>query len=400
MNTLTVALPLDRPTLGTEFSYVLSADGKTVLGHGIAPLTLLPRADATVLVVPARCLSWHDAKLPPLSAGRLRAALDGLLEDRLLDEPANLALALGPQRSADGTALVAACDKLWLRAALQFFESGQRPASRVVPEFEPALEPAQCRLVATGTAEDAWLARVGLRNVLSSPLHGASALLDAGAAELETLPLSAEPAVAGLAEQALARPAFILETAQALLASNRSAWELAQFDLALSSGGRMARRWAQGWQQFARAPYWRPARWGLIILLLANFIGLNAWAWRQDSALQAKRDQVKSLLTQTFPRVRTIVDPPLQMERELALLRQAGGGLAARDLEVMLAAVGAALPPGKSAAAIDFSPGEAVLKGVGLSESQMALFSGKLAGQSYSARLDGERLLVRAGNGP
>ena len=116
--------------------------------------------------------------------------------------------------------------------------------------------------------------------------------------------------------------------------------------------------------------------------------------------MQAKRDQVKSLLTQTFPRVRTIVDPPLQMERELALLRQAGGGLAARDLEVMLAAVGAALPPGKSAAAIDFSPGEAVLKGVGLSESQMALFSGKLAGQSYSARLDGERLLVRAGNGP
>ena len=397
MTTLTLALPLLRPTAGTEFSYVLSADGRTLLGHGMAPLTLLPRADALVLVVPARCMSWHELKLPPVSASRMRAALEGALEDRLLDEPAHLAFALGPRRAPDGSVQVAACDKNWLHGALQFFELGQRPASRVVPELEPAGDAAQRCLVATGSVEEPWLSLVDLRGVLSAPLHTAAVLLDLGTDKPGGLPLIAQPPVAELAERLLARPASIQDTAQSLLASSRSAWELAQFELALSSGGRMARRSAQAWQQFARARGWRPARWGLVALLLANLAGLNAWAWRQDAALQAKRAQVKTLLTQTFPRVKTIVDAPLQMERELALLRQSSGGMAGRDLEVMLAAVGAILPAGKIPTAIEFSPGEVVVKDSGLNASQLALVSAKLSGLGYSARLDGERLLVRAG---
>ena len=398
MTTLTVALPLVRPMVGTEFSYALSGDGRVLLGHGIAPLDLLPRADGLVLVVPARCLSWHEVKLPPRSASRLRAALDGILEDRLLDEPANLALALGPHRESDRTTLVAACDKTWLRTALQFFELAQRPATRVVPAFEPAGEAAQRRLVVTGTAEDAWMTRVDARSVLCAPLGAAAVLQGVDAPEAEPPALVAEPAVAALAEQVMGRPALIQDTAQSLLASSASAWELAQFDLALSSGGRLARRWAQGWAQLARAAAWRPARWGLLVLLLANLVGLNAWAWRQDAAVQAKREQVKGLLIQTFPRVRTIVDAPLQMQRELALLRQASGGLSGRDFEVMLDAIGAALPPGQTPTAIEYSPGEAVVRGAGLNPAQLALVTGKLAGLGYTARLDGERLLVRAGS--
>ena len=399
MTTLTVALPLVRPTVGTEFSYVLSDDGQVALDHGVVPLALLPRADALVLVVPARALSWHEVKLPPMSPGRMRAALDGVLEDRLLDEPAGLAFALGPQRGPDGVALVAVCDKPWLRAALQFFEQALRPATRVVPEFSPAhADAAQPRLVVSGTVEEAWMALVDTHGVTCVPLSAAPVLLGTGAHDFEAAPLLAEPAVAELAEQLLGRAVLIQPVAQGLLASGRTLWELAQFDLAISSGGRMARRWAQGWQQLTRAPAWRAARWGLAGLLLANLVGLNAWAWRLDTTLQAKRDKVKSVLSQTFPRVKTIVDAPVQMERELGLLRQASGGLTGRDLEVMLGVIGAALPAGPSPSAIEFSPGEAVVKGVGLNPSEVALVSGKLAGLGYSARLDGERLVVRAGS--
>ena len=126
---------------------------------------------------------------------------------------------------------------------------------------------------------------------------------------------------------------------------------------------------------------------------------MNAWAWRQDNALQAKRQQVKALLSLTFPQVRTIVDAPVQMEREVALLRQASGGLSARDMEVMLGAVGAALPDGHTLTSIEFSPGEAVVKGTALDPSQLALVSGKLSGLGYTARLDGDRLVVGAGKG-
>ncbi|MEO8857090.1 MAG: type II secretion system protein GspL [Burkholderiaceae bacterium] len=397
MITLTLALALPRPTPSTEFSYALRGEGQSTPSHGVAPLSLLPRADALVLVVPARALSWHALRLPPVASGRMRAALEGALEEKLLDEPANLAFALGPYRDADGRALVASCDKTWLRAALQFFEAGQRPATRVVPAFDPAREAAQRRLVVIGTEQDAWLTLVDMHAVLCVPLAAAPALLNRGASAspAEELPLLAEPAVAELAEQQLGRAPSILEPAEALRGSSESAWELAQFDLALSSGGRLARRWAQAWQQLLRAPAWRPARWGLLALAVANLVGLNAWAWHQDSLLQTRRQQVRGVLSQAFPQVRTIVDAPLQMERELALLRKASGGVSKRDLEVMLSALGAALPTGSSPTAIDYSAGELRLRGSGLDAGQVALVDGKLASLGYSARLDGEQLLLR-----
>ena len=59
----------------------------------------------------------------------------------------------------------------------------------------------------------------------------------------------------------------------------------------------------------------------------------------------------------------------------------------------------AALPPGPAPSAIEFSAGETVVKGVSLNPSELALVSGKLAGLGYTTRLDGERLVVRAGSG-
>ncbi len=397
MITLTVALPAAGLLPATEFDYALSDGGRSVVAHGRAALALLPAAASLVLVVPARCLSWHTAKLPPVAASRLRLALDGILEDRLLDEPANLALAVGPQRTAQGDALVAVCDKAWLRSVLEFFERAKRPATRVVPQFAPTADAlAPRRLVVSGTPDAPELAVIDAHCVLTGPLVMAVALQGAGPHEEAGTTLFADPAVAELAEQALVLPATILPPAQWLAQSGETRWELAQFDLAISSSGRVARRWAQAWTEFARAPAWRPVRWGLVLLLLANLAGLNAWAWRQDAAVQGRQQQVKGLLSQTFPKVKTIVDAPLQMERELARLRQSSGAQSGRDLEVMLGAVGAALPVGSNASMVEYGPGELALRGLALNSAQLELVRNKLTGQAYTARLDGDRLLVRA----
>ena len=402
MITLTVALPAAGLLPATEFDYALSDGGRGLVGHGRAAVALLPAAANLVLVVPARCLSWQSAKLPPVSSSRLRLALDGILEDRLLDEPANLALAVGPQRTAQGDALVAVCDKTWLRSVLEFFESAKRPATRVVPQFAPSGDDVSLRrLVVSGTPDEPELAVVDAHCVLTGPLVmaaalQAAALQGAGLNEGGSYTLYADPAVAGLAEQVLAQPATILPPAQGLAQSSETRWELAQFDLAISSSGRVARRWAQAWSEFARAPAWRPVRWGVVLLLLANLAGLNAWAWRQDAAVAGRQQQVKGLLSQTFPKVKTIVDAPLQMERELARLRQASGAQSGRDLEVMLGAVGAALPSDRNATMIEYGPGELALKGLALDAAQLALMSNKLTGWAYTARLEGDRLLVRA----
>ncbi len=401
MTTLTIALPLVRPTAGTEFRYVLGAGDGVAQGHGTAALDLLPRADSVVLVVPAQCLSWHVAKLPPMATGRQRAALEGILEDRLLDEPATLALALAPRRRADGSVVVAACDKAWLAAVLQFFELGGRPASRVVPELAPLEEGAgELQLLVSGTEDGARMVMADPNAVVCMFLGMARSVLPVDFATLGNVEVMAEPMVADQAERLLGRAVVIRPAAQGLLASGASEWELAQFDLAISGRGRLARRGRLAWSQLLHAPAWRAARWGVAALVLVNLAGLNAWAWRLDQVLVARRAQVKQILTQSFPKVKTVVDAPLQMEREVALLRQSSGALSPRDLETMLSALGGAIPEGPTAKGMDFSAGQLGLKGLALSPAQVEMVSGKLTGQGYSVRLEGERLTVRAGGRP
>lgn len=403
MTTLTVALTRVRPMVGTVFSHL--PDGADPASGALpgAPVALLPRAGRLVLVVPAELLSWHPVSLPPVAGARQRAVLDGLLEDQLLDEPAALALALAPKRAADGRWWVAACDKAWLAGVLQCFEQAGRRVHRVVPALAPVASgdgAAAARWVVCGTPEDARLQVADAAGVLSVPLAQAHALLDAQMLSAQEVALEAEPAVAALAEQVLGRPVRVRTAAQALREARESGWELAQFDLATSGGSRLARRWGAAGRALLQGRRWRALRWGLVAALLAHLVGLQAWAWRLDETLQARRQQVRHMLTQSFPKVRTVVDAPLQMEREVALLRQSGAALTAQDLEPLLAAFGTALPEGSAPGGLEFTTGQLTVKGVALGPEALALLTARLAGQGLSVRQDADRLVVRTAGAP
>ena len=149
-----------------------------------------------------------------------------------------------------------------------------------------------------------------------------------------------------------------------------------------------------------RAPRWRAARWALGMLLVGNLIGLNAWAWKEQSSWQSRRQAIDATLTRTFPAVTVVVDAPLQMAREVAALRQATGTPSARDLEAMLAAAGSALPPGKTPTALEYAAGEVRLKGLSLGPQEMAAFTEKLQPMGYASRMGGDSLLVRSEGAP
>ena len=101
MTTLIITLPEALPTAATPCEGVLTEDGHTVMRHVEVPPALLPAPSVVeiVAVVPAHRLSWHRLELPrgtldrgffqEGSAPRLRSVLDGLLEDRVLDEPSD-----------------------------------------------------------------------------------------------------------------------------------------------------------------------------------------------------------------------------------------------------------------------------------------------------------------------
>jgi general secretion pathway protein L len=396
MSSLIVLLPA-QPSATSDFAFALSPDRRTVQQHGSSPAALLPlprgAGAEVVAVVPAHALSWHAAELPrgvTAQSPRLRGVLEGLLEDRLLDEPDALHFALQPQ-PASGTAWVAACDRAWLRNALQVLESAGRAASRIVPEFAPSAQAG--RLHAMGEPENAWLAWAGPDGVLVLPLSTASLpLLPPDAAEATCC---AEPAVAALAEQVLHRKVEIQQAPQRWLQSAQTDWDLAQFEFASSGRARALRKLASGWTELLRAPEWRAARWGAVLLVALNLIGLNAWALKQHNVLEGKKVAVRRVLTQTFPQVKVVVDAPVQMEREVAALRQATGMASGRDLEAMLAALAQAAPGGRTIAGIEFTPGELRVRGLGLSPEQVQPVAASLKGLGYSAAPQGDVLVLR-----
>ena len=90
-----------------ELAFVLTPDGLAVSKHGRAAAALLPKADTVVVVVADTDLSWHRIKLPKAPAARLRAAVAGVLEEQLLDEPEALHLAVAPDAAGEMAGLMA-----------------------------------------------------------------------------------------------------------------------------------------------------------------------------------------------------------------------------------------------------------------------------------------------------
>ncbi|MDD0839067.1 type II secretion system protein GspL [Curvibacter sp. HBC61] len=406
MSTLIVHLPALSPTASTEWPYLLTPDGQTVAQQGSAVASLLPpvpRPAEVVAVVPVQHLSWQAVVLPrgtQAGSPRLQAVLEGLLEERLLDEPQHLHLALGPSSDAgaDAPRWVAVCDRAWLRDCVQALEAAGRPVTRIVPELWPAAatDSAVVRALAAPPDSDrpAFWAGTGLgpqRPVECLPLQPATP----HPAPHDSTEWLAEPAVAALAERCLGRPVRLETPASRWLAAAASPWELAQHSFASGQRQRLGRHLVRQLQSAWQAPAWRPARWGVAALLLAQLAGLNAWAWKENQTLRQRAADIRQTLTSTFPQVQVVVDAPLQMAREVSALRQASGQAAGDDLESLLGAAALAAPPGRIPSGIEFAAGELRLKGLSLNPEEGQATLDRLRQRGYSGRLEADQLTLR-----
>ncbi|MEO7243310.1 MAG: type II secretion system protein GspL [Variovorax sp.] len=404
MALLLVIAPVPPAVADGELAWLVTRDdGGRVRTKGQAPLALLPPNNTVVLGVPSAALSWHRLTLPPGSFGnptRLRAVLDGMLEERLLDTPQTLHFALQPDARAVGPIWVAACDRQWLRSIVQALEASGRRVVRIVPELAPQAAGAPALVFATGTPEAPLFTQCDATGVNTLPLLGAAdaAAVEAGwlgAALANAAIVTAEPAVAETAEAWLQRPIKILPTARRWMKAQRSEWDLAQFELAANARARAGKKVASLWQGLRYAPEWRAARWGAALLALVQLVGLNAWAWQEGRTLEGKRQAVKAILVRTFPAVTLVIDAPLQMEREVANLRQATGAIARDDFEPMLAALAPAIPAGRVPSAIDYANGQLRLRGLGLQGPEVAQVRAQLGPRGFQIQSEGDLLLMQ-----
>jgi general secretion pathway protein L len=409
MATLVVLIPPRRRTpdgstgrAATDYAWVRSNDGLSMSREGRSPATLLPKADTVVAVLGDADVAWHRVTLPKAPAQRLRAALVGVLEDALLDEPDTVHLAVAPQASAGQPTWVAAVHRPWLQTELAALERAKVFVDRVVPAAWPDAPPsghfAEVVPGDAGEAGDIALTWAHADGVVALRLKGslARSLLPADAVAAGAR-FSATPAAAAPAERWLGAPVRVMSPGERALTAARSLWNLRQFDLAPSNRGTRAVADAL---RHLRSAAWRPARIGVALLLLVQIVGVNLWAWRQGASVEAKRAQQVSLLRETFPQVRSVLEPPTQMQRETDALRTAAGRPGDTDLEPLLAAAAAAWPDERGPVeTMRFEPGRLTLSSAGWSPEQVQRFRGTLQRAGWQVDAQDGRLVVSRARG-
>jgi general secretion pathway protein L len=425
----TLSPPHSNGAHAAEVAYCQVTNAQTVSSYGTAAIGLLPRADEVVLLLPAQAVSWHWVPIPKLarsiSAVKLRALVDGLAEELVLDDTAQLHISLYRPKTGDtGKAWLAVCNTHWLAEQLQSFQAaGHRVRSIIASAYpltpgageaqraEPGMDnlsgageagtlrtaPAiSARIHVSGSLETAMVTVADALGVLTVPLNQAR-LIWPGISDGDNT-ISAEPAVAAAAEASLGTKVTVVQSAQvalqAMLDANNDGLNLAQGAFALSGSDRWLQKFTHTARNLLSAPAWRTARVGAVVLAVAHLLGLNAWAWKERSSLEAKRGQTTQLLTQNFPQVKVIVDAPVQMQRELALLRQASGSLGSRDLENLMAKFYGAATAATTPSTIEFANGELSLKGTGLGASQLSELQPKLRAAGLAVRSEADRIVV------
>lgn len=408
MRTLIIQLPTSLPGPGLTCAHAVvqtdtrAAQTAAVSVQWAAP-DLLPAADRqtdVVALLPPQALSWHRVELPAglhKQPARLQAALAGLLEDRLLDDPAQLHLALQPDWQTAPQVWVAVCRRDWLAAHLQALESAGLTVHRIVPEFAPTTP--QLHMTALGDPDTGWLwLQHAQRGVWGLPLRAVPAQgegLWATGEDRSQTDVQAEPAVVARLSEALHQPARLMPPAQHWLAALDSGWDLAQFEFKANAQTRTLKIGQRAASTLWHSPDWRAARWGLGLLLTSQLLGLNAWAIKTRADWQAQQQAWTQVLRETFPQTRVVVDAPVQMAREVERLRQSSGQLGPADLEPLLAALGQALPAGAPMPTqINYQNGQLRLPELKLDTSQQQAVQSALTRLGYRLRMDASAAVI------
>jgi general secretion pathway protein L len=405
MATLILTLPLANAAAPPEYDYVLTQDGLQITAQGRTAAALLPetarrgagRGTEVVAVVPARALSWHGMALPErvlksllsgrMEAARARSVLAGVLEEQLLDDSEKLHFAVfgaAPAATDDApSAWVAVCDRAWLQASLQTLESAGLSVGRIVAECTPTL-PGTARALLSDDMSPAQMLLCTAQGVSLLPWLPATLALAQAQADLEVL---AEPAVMALAEKSFGNQVLLQTWAERMLLAAQSPWNLAQLEMSASKNGRLRKRLAAAWQQLLQHPQWRPVRWGLVALVVVQIVGLNAMAWRQRSLLEAQRASLQSMLQQSFPEVKLVIDAPAQMQRAVDDLARARGMGSNTDLGRVFAIIGPLAPKGLGLNSIEWSAESMQLQANGLDADSVQPLAVALEARGLRARL-------------
>ncbi len=330
MNHLRIYLPESLPAADSVLDWAELAEGGQLRRQGSAVLTDLPADLPLEGVAPAASVLLTQVRLPVQQGEKARRLLPSALEEQLACDMEQVHAVLGSPLP-DGQVSVAVVDRHWLRAWCQALAQAGRPLRHLHPET--LLLPWQ-----SGTCSLVWHGEQGLLR------SGTQAGLALGNAALAPLQLGTLPAHVMLYADAV--PAWLRPLAPHINLKGHWHWQQAAAAAPLDL--------LQG--EFAlRHPLlhgqWSRYRWAAGLLALALLLQLGGTAgqvWRMQREQQALQQQMLQSFRQAFPDSTVVVDPLLQMARQLADLRRAAGQADPHDFLPLLQAAQPALQGGQA----------------------------------------------------
>ena len=319
---LVVSIPERWEDSSVPVNWALARPDGTLAREGESPIADLPSAKQTTLVVAASRVLLTAARLPRRGARRVRHALAYAIEDQLTSDPESVhAVAAGAPR--DDHQSIAVIEREWLQALLASFASaGVSPDSVTV---ETCLAP---------IVDGSW----------TLVLHGNGGFLRTGEAAGMGLDSSFDGTVPRVLQLALEAARVRGAAPQKIVVHADGALDLAAWEHELGARCAMVGPW-RGWLlvrrpsveflhgDFARnrgglGAYWarlRPAAIlasaALAIEVAGTFCHWGALRYEKAQLEARMRDQFKA----AFPDAQAIVDPALQMRRNLQATRAAAG---------------------------------------------------------------------------
>lgn len=285
-------------------------------------LDSMPRAKEVELVLPAERVLFARLKLPKVNAATIRELLPFAVEDRLLADPSRIHAVAG-SRNARGETVVAVVDRDWLRGRVDALaHAGLRPTT------------AYCESALLAGGRGDWHVVWGPARGMLVDDEGVGASFDRGAGLPLALRVALDEAAARGDKPASVRvhveggealpdlASWSSETGVGFAAGTR--WEtLANGQPAVNSidllQGDLAPRRARALRVPAGVAYLAAA----IVVAQAAFIGIDSL--RLASERDRLVSQREAIFRGAFPEAKAVVDPELQMARNLEELKRARG---------------------------------------------------------------------------
>ena len=343
-----------------------------------------------MLLLPEHGVSWHRITLPRGSPKRWRAALVGLLEEQLLEDPEQLQLAIEEQATPGEPCWVAATPKAPLLEALQRIEGAQRLVDRILPRSWPTPVPQGHFFTDEAGVQLRFASHEGVSTL---PLRGGFARARLPEAQLQSGQWSASSEALEAAEHWLGGSVAVSTPAQQACRALAGPWNLRQFELAPRLHGL---RWLRQLGHQLMHRQWRAARRGLLVWLGLGLVGLNVAAWQQRTQIAERQQQLESTLRTAFPRIQHVLQPSAQMRRELEALRAQAGELGEQDLEALIAALAASWPESRGPIeALNYETGQLSLPRAGFGDEQIEQLRRQLASEGWQLQQEQGRLILK-----